>query len=324
MAASTRRLLIVFGALLVVTLVWKGVERRRTTVRVRTFAHFDTGQVTRIELGGKNENVALERRGDRWMLVEPLTYPADPSAVASLLEKAADLNVVNLVSSNPANHDLYEVGPDTGSLVRLLGGPKGNHKLLEIYVGKLTSDFGHTYVREFGSDEVYTARGLLQGYFGKTVSAWRDHTIWELAADSIRKVELTSPEHTWTLLHRDLLGAGPGTVWNLRAEGETVAADSSKVVRLLRTIATLRAGDFPAPGEGGEIDWSVPGMRLVVTLEDGQVHAATAVAKEGDASRRWIRKDGDETVFIVYQSSLDSIRRPKEDLLPESPPPDGS
>ena len=321
MAASTRRLLIVFGALLVVTLVWKGVERRRTTVRVRTFAHVDTGQVTRIELGGGGANVAMELRGDRWMLVEPLDYPADPSAVASLLEKAADLNVVNLVSSNTANHDLYEVGADTGTLVRLLGGPRGDRKLLEIYIGKLTSDFGHTYVREFGSDEVYTAQGLLQGYFGKTVSAWRDHTIWEVAGEAIRKVELTSPEHTWTLLHRDLLPDGPGTVWNLMAEGETVAADSTKVARLLRTAANLRAGDFPAPGEGGDIDWSVPALRLVVTLENGQVRAITAVAKEGDASRQWIRKDGDETVFIVYKSSLDSIRRPKVELLPDAPPP---
>jgi hypothetical protein len=321
MAASTRRLLILFGALLVVTLVWKGMERRRTTVRVRTFAHVDISQVTRIELGGSSESVVLELQGGHWMLVEPLVYPADPSAVSSLLEKAADLNVVNLVSSNPANHDLYEVGPDTGTLVRLLGGPKNDRKLLEMYVGKLTSDFGHTYVREFGRDEVYTAQGLLQGYFGKTVSAWRDHTIWEVAGDAIRKVELVSPEHTWTLLHRDLLGAGPGKVWNLMAEGETVAADSTKVARLLRTVATLRAGDFPAPGEGGEIDWSVPALRLVVTLADGRVVAATAVVKEGDTSRQWIRKDGDETVFIVYKSSLDSIKRPKEELLPEPPPP---
>ncbi len=320
MASSTRRLFIVFIALLAVTTVWKVLEHRRTTVRVRPFTRIAAEEVTRIEMGGRSQDVVLELQGDRWMVVEPLVYPADQNAVTGLLEQAAGLSVVNLVSDNPANHDLYEVGPDTGALVRLLGGPDGERNLLDFYIGKLTSDFGHTYVRQFGSDEVYTARGMLQGYFSKTVSAWRDHTIWALEAEGIRQVELTSPEATWTLTHRDLGGDPDGPLWRLSAEGTTVAADSTKVVRLLRSAASLRAGDFPAVGEMQDADWSTPTMRLVLVLDDGSRYGVNAAAREGDSSRQWIRKDGDETVFIIYRSSLDPIRRTKEQLLPEAAP----
>ncbi len=39
-----------------------------------------------------------------------------------LLGKVDELSTVNVVSSNPANHDLYEVGVETGALVQLYSG----------------------------------------------------------------------------------------------------------------------------------------------------------------------------------------------------------
>ncbi len=316
MARSTRNLLIAFVALLALTVVWKGAERRGTVSRTERFAEVDPEEVTRIELRGKGNDVTLVRSGGRWMLSEPLSYPADPSSVEDLLDKAADLEVSNLVSSNPDNHDLYEVGPDTGALVRLLGGEEGQDRLLAFYVGKLTSDFSHTYVRRFGSDDVYTADGLLGGYFNKTVSAWRDKTIFSAEPASVQRVELESEEVSWTLLRRGVPGAVEGAAWTLVTEEGAAAADSSRAAGVVRSLAGLRAADFAAAGEGDPSRWEDPDLRITFTTSDGTTHALRAVLPGDEASRYQVRKQGDDTLYLVYKSTMDSVTRDTEGLLP--------
>ncbi|MFO7768352.1 MAG: DUF4340 domain-containing protein [bacterium] len=315
MARSTRNLFIAFVALLAFALVWKSAERRGTMSRTERFAEVDTSEVTRIELRGRGNDVTLVRRGGRWMLAEPASYPANEASVEDLLERAADLQVVNLVSSNPENHDLYEVGPDTGSLVRLLGGEEGDERLLAFYVGKLTSDFSHTYVRRFGSDDVYTAGGLLQGTFDKTASAWRDKTIFSAEPASVQRVELTSPGLSWTLLRQDVPGALESAAWTLRMDGEAVAADSTRAASLVRSLATLKAADFAGEGERTSGSWEAPDIRMSFTTSDGITRAFRGILPDEEASRYRVRKDGQETVFLVYKSTIDSLKRDRDALM---------
>jgi len=317
MARSTRNLLIAFVALLAVTLVWKSAERRGTVSRTEQFAEVDTSAVKRIELRGKGNEVTLVESGGRWMLSEPVSYPANQASVEDLLEKAADLEVTNLVSSNPENHDLYEVGPDTGVLVRMLGGEEGDERLVSFYVGKLTSDFSHTYIRRFGSDDVYTAEGLLQGYFNKTASAWRDKTIFSADPASVQQVELASPGLSWTLLRRGRPGALSEAAWTLRIEGETIAADSTRAAGVVRSLATLRAADFAAGGESADQGWEEPDIRMSFTTSDGTARSFQGVLPDEEATRYRVRKQGDETVFLVYKSTIDALMRDREALTPD-------
>ncbi len=320
MAASTRRLLIVFLALLAITVIWNGLERRRTTSRQRTFERIDTEDVTQIELSGKGNDVTLSKQGGRWTVTSPIDYPANQTLVDDLLGKVEELAVTNLVSSNPSNHDLYEVGPDTGVLVRLLGGRDGKRRLSEFYVGKMTSDFGHTYIRRFGSDDVFMATGLLQGYFNKTVSAWRDRTILAILPENIERITLEREEDDWALARRGVLPEAPDAAWLVEIDGEIVAADSSTAASIVRRAANLTATDFPSPVEQIDVNWEQPLARVVIYLQGDMSVGVNAYPKEGDASRFWIKKDGDETVFIIYKSTFDVITRSSSDLLAASPP----
>jgi hypothetical protein len=314
MAPSTRKLLIAFGVLLVITAIWSTMERRRTTRQTTSFGRVDTEDVTQIELSGKGNAVVLKKEGDRWMVTDPVHYPADQASVENLLEKVDELAVTNIVASNPTNHDVYEVGPDTGVLVRLMGGRNNDQRLLTFYVGKLTSDFSHTYVREFGSDDVQTATGLLQGYFSKTVGAWRDRTIMALPVEEVVRVSVASEPANWTLARRGVIPGAPDAAWVMQVDGEIVAADSSRCAAVARVAATLRATDFPSPGQITDAGWDSVMVRVDIELSSGDRTGFTAVPLPGDNSRYWIRKDGDDTVFIIYRSTLDSLTRPRDYL----------
>ena len=315
MANSTRRLLIVFICLLVVTIVWNGLERRGTTSREQTFEKVDIERITRVEMSGKGNDVTLSQQGGLWIVTEPIEYPANQSLVEDLLTQVEELAVSNLVSTSPANHDLYEVGPDTGVLVRLLGGRDGQRRLSEFYIGKMTSDFGHTYIRRFGEDDVFMASGLLQGYFNKTVGAWRDKTILRLQQENIEQVELSSADDNWLVARRGIYPEAVDAPWVIRTDGGFVPADSTAVVTILRRLINLSASDFPSPAEQLEFDWDNPDYRILLGLT-GDIPVEIEVwLREDDNTRVWIKKGGDETVFIMYKSTFDVIAKTSTDLI---------
>lgn len=317
MAGSTRKLLIIFAALLVVTIAWNWLERRRITSRERTFGKVDTEEVTRIDISGKGNSVELSLQGGMWLITSPLEYPAGQATVEDMLGKVDELAVVNLISSNPENHDLYEVGADTGVLVTLSGGREGQRRLLSFYIGKMTSDFGHTYIRRFGEDDVYSAKGLLSGYFNKPLSSWRDRTILSLTRSDVTQITLVSQEDNWTLLRGGSLLQAPDYPWILQIGEERVEADSSSAESVVRTVSSVNASSFPEPGEEVTADWENPVFQVEVELIDGSSAGIAAFEKEDDTSRFWIRKRGDDTIFLIYKSNIDYLLKARKDMLKE-------
>ncbi len=315
MTGSTRKLLITFGILLVVTVAWTTLERRQTTSRVRTFDRVEVEDVTRISISGKGNEVNLEKRGGTWIITEPLEYPANQTLVEDLLEKAGELATVNVVSSNPANHDLYEVGTDSGVLVQLYGGQEGNRRMLSVFIGKMTSDFNHTYIRRFSEDDVHTASGLVSGYFNKTVSAWRDRTIFSLPLESLEQVSVVGEDTDYTLARRGSLPEAPDAPWVIRTADGVTAADSLQAMTIIRRVATLTASAFPEPGEVIEADWENPLLTITGRLVDGSLIEVTAFDRPEDSSRYYVKTGGGETVFLMYRSNLDAVLRPVEDLM---------
>ncbi|MFC1628791.1 DUF4340 domain-containing protein [Gemmatimonadota bacterium] len=315
MSGSTRKLLIAFGILLVVTIAWNSMERRRTTSRVRSFEEVAIEEVTRITVSGKGNDVTLEQRAGLWLITAPIEYPANQILVEDLLSKVDELTTVNVVSSNPANHDLYEVGVGTGVLVQLYGGREGNRRMMSMYVGKMTSDFSHTFVRRFTEDDVHTASGLLSGYFNKTVSAWRDRTIFALPAASIGQLMVVGSDVDYTLAMRGSMADAPDVPWVLQTEEGLAEADSSKAMAIVQRVASLNASGFPEPGDLVEADWENPVITIDGRLADGSTIEVRAWEIPDDDSRYYVRKGGDETVFLIYRSTLDPVLKQRGDLV---------
>lgn len=323
MTPTTRRLAMAFFVLLVLTVAWNSLERRRTTSREHAFERVKTEDIQRIDLSGKGKEITLELSGGRWMITSPIEYPADQTQVENLLEKVDELTVVNLVSSNPANHDLYEVGVDTGVLVQLFGGREGDRRLLAFYVGKMTSDFSHTYIRRFTEDDVYTAGGLISGYFDKALGNWRDKTIFSVPTGQVEQVTVESEEINWTLSSRGTVPGAPDAPWVMQVDGDMVVADSSQSASIVRKFASLSASGFPDLDEEVTIDPDSLVVRAEARLKDGTALEFSAYRKPGDTSRYYITKAGDETVFLMYRSNLDSILRTREDLEAKEEEPPG-
>jgi len=178
----------------------------------------------------------------------------------------------------------------------------------------MTSDFNHTYIRRFSEDDVHTASGLLNGYFNKSVSAWRDRTIFALQEESIEQITVVGEATNYTLARRGSLPEAPDTPWVIRSADGVVAADSLQAMTIVRKVASLAASAFPEPWEEIDADWESPLVTITGRLVDGSSIEAMAFDKPEDTSRYYVKKDGDETVFLMYRSNLDSVLRTVEDL----------
>ncbi|MBN1258253.1 DUF4340 domain-containing protein [Candidatus Peregrinibacteria bacterium] len=104
-------------------------------------------------LSGEGPTVSLEKREGEWVIQNGGTLPADPEAVAQLLEVLNDLKEGLIVSKNPEKHALYGVDPQKGVEVRVFAGER---EIADFFTGS-SEKLGKEYLRRNGSDIVIEA-----------------------------------------------------------------------------------------------------------------------------------------------------------------------
>ncbi len=62
---------------------------------------YDSAAIDKIEVDASGNSVVLEKQGNGWMLTSPLRYRADQSIVTAAVGKGKNIEVKNVVSSNP-------------------------------------------------------------------------------------------------------------------------------------------------------------------------------------------------------------------------------
>ncbi|MBN1282613.1 MAG: DUF4340 domain-containing protein [Proteobacteria bacterium] len=150
---------------------------------------FEGANVERIELSQLLDGAVLERAGGCWRVSEDATPlkrelyakegreipdrlwgEADSSRVSTALGVFGGLERGIVVSTNPKRRDLFQVGA-AGLEVRLVD--KGGSPVAELVIGKSGPDYGSTYIRRSGADEVYLVRRPLSGIFSPVADDWR-------------------------------------------------------------------------------------------------------------------------------------------------------
>jgi hypothetical protein len=277
--------------------------------------------LTAIELvsPGK-ETIALQKKGEDWEVVSPVSAKADKTAVDSVLDKLSSLEVAGIAATRKENHARLQVDADKAIRVKAKAGDK---VVADLFIGMTKS--GSTMVRAEGKEQVVSVRGAIRYVFDKELKMFRDRVITDIDTGELSAISVESEKGKFRFEKAD-------TAWK-QAEGEKKLKDfaDSKVQSFASTMSRLRAADFGKP----EVDAAKAGLDkplAKVTLE--RKNAGPTVIELGalvDDRDYYARVSGKDVLFRISKSTGERMladataftaepKKEGEEAEPEAPP----
>ncbi|MHC4573929.1 MAG: DUF4340 domain-containing protein [Planctomycetota bacterium] len=206
---SNRRLMIL-GMAAAVMVVWAVGQSYISNVRVPErkalggsylIQGLEIGDVASIVLGKGDNAVRLVRRGNHFVVGNKDNYPALTSKINELITSCLDIRTVELITSDPANHESLDVTEakaqqvikflDNGGQI-ITGVVVGSSRLPELQMDKRS-----TYVRLVTSDDVYEAKSV--PLLGGSALDYVEKELVDVGRSDVTRVTITGPEGGYTL-----------------------------------------------------------------------------------------------------------------------------
>jgi len=250
------------------------------------------------------ERVTLARGSEGWVVANKGNFPADTTAVGSILEAIQRARSTGIVSTNPQNRGKFQV--DTTGVEILVSAE--SKPVAHFFVGKVGQDFTTSYVRRADGDDVYVVRGINHQLFSRP-QGLRDRTLMSFPIDSVSEVVAEMPEGGWGLARTD-------TAWVLSAGGDLpVSALESEVDRLMKALSTLAADGFlDAGADTVATGLESPDYTFTVRFMNGS-EARVEVGKKSDTNQYYVARPDRRAVFLLAEWRLNNLAKTPEDLI---------
>jgi hypothetical protein len=258
-------------------------------------------EITQIEIGipQKSTQVTLQKQDDGWVLSAPVSAKADQSAVDSMLDKLAELEVSGIAASRKENYERLEV--DDAHAIHVVA--KGKDKTLaDLYLG--ASKSGGTMLRVAGQEPVLRAKGSFRYAFDKEVKLFRDRVILDLESKDLTGLTLKSEKGTFKFEK-----AGGDAKW-AQAKGEKAIPrfSEAKVQSLVSTLARLRAVDFATSEEtASTTGLESPLATAVLTQADGNTVSIEIGKVHPEKSEHYVRVSGKEPIYRISKFTAERV-----------------
>lgn len=220
------------GAFIYLFEVRGGDERARAeALEKRLFAGLEVARIERLELSTADGQAAvIERDGDRWMLVEPLSAPASPAAVKAILDALEGLEREGGVDA-PDDLAPFELAEGAHRV-----GFSGEGVTGELLLGRATPVGANRYVIVPGASRIDLVRSFRLNAFEAPLDDLRDKRVLPLEIAAVKRLTARWPGQSVELERRD-------DGWWMTAPLES-RADTSSVDTLLADVAFLSAEGF--------------------------------------------------------------------------------
>ena len=279
-------LIIIYLAFMRGPKVTKSIDAEQFQVNAR--------EVATLVIFNAEDTLSFSRDGQNWWLDD---YPADTNRMNSMLESFAELKTDRLISSNPDNHERYEV---TDSATRIQFFDTDGKVLGDLLIGKQGSNYNETLVRRPESDKVYAVSTSLSRYHKSSKNGYWDRTMTQFDVNSLAAVSF-SGEVEYNL-------ANDNGVWTY--EGEAV--DTKKVTDMLRPLGNMRGSNFHE-----EALTVAPYQTITVTLHNGEQTVLAFHKVEPEGSAVVVSVTGKAKLFEFSKASLNRYDKSLEDLAIE-------
>jgi hypothetical protein len=268
----------------------------------------DVDKITKIEIrNAEKSEVTLEKKGDTWELVKPVSAKANATNVRSLLDNLKELKVKESIDRTAATYEQYELTDQKA--VRVVA-YKDAEKAMDLFFGK--SGSRGQMVRIGGKEGVWVAGGYSSYLYTREAKNWRETSILKFEDANAIQVEIENKNGKFSFSKNDDKWAGTfaprdksGKLGAPEAKWEKF--EESKVKDMLRAYKTLNAEDFGDEKSDTGLDAATEhGGVIHIVLKDNAGDFTLRVGKASKGSSRFATKEGgDGTIYVLSSWSAD-------------------
>ncbi|MBL7022109.1 DUF4340 domain-containing protein [Patescibacteria group bacterium] len=255
-------------------------------------------RVDTIEIIISDETNILALQSDQWVLANYNNQLVKPENITAVFTALEDLEVNDIVSSNPAKQNIYEVG-ETGIKVVMKSGDK---IIQDFIVGKNGPSWPSSYIRFQGEDEVYLVRDMLSQIFG--IPEWRNMTIIQLSSNLISSLkwsnglEIIKEEEQWKVV-----------------SPRSLDIEETKISTVLSNLNNLEAIDI-ADIKAWDLKQEDASFILEASTTDTNIYKLAYwyhEKEEGDYDY-YVVREGDDNVYILSKYIAENMEKKIEFL----------
>lgn len=278
-------LLVTFGPLLMEKI---GVPIGEDKLLVN-ISNIEAIQKIDIQSAGK-ERIEIIKEGETWKVQD---Y-AVSSDISIFLENIKNASISTVASTNPQNHETFEVTDEKATIVELF--QEGSHSQ-KFLIGKQGSTTNTFYARLPETAKVYLVTGNVRSYLLRDVDDWRDKVLFQVNEDDVTNIKVTQ-----SLGNYELSKSTEG-VWHLRYENTSTLLAESEQNKIFTTLLRLEGSGFDSSLSAADIK-NQPEAEIVITNNnDGTIHLWLKKQDNG-----WLSVVNDtDMVYVVPDYKLSSF-----------------
>jgi len=268
------------------------------------FAVPDTSSITKVILRDKKpSSVTLERTANGWVVDS--VRPVRKDAIEVLLKTLSEVRLKNFVTES-AVPEINERMAVYGKWVEVF---VGEHRVKHYIVGTETPDMLGTYYKMVGAELPFSVyiqgfNGYLSTRFFTESTLWRDRTIFALAPEAIKNIEMALPQDPsggWMITRQNLKEidgpllepASTPEHWSM-VDGEYKVVpvnDPLALFTVVKSLQTLKYEGAIIPSDNvwakkDSIFASTPAFELLVNTADGQELRTRAFYKKPEGQQQ--------------------------------------
>ena len=228
--------------------------------RDRELMNFAVGQVQQFAIDhAEGATLELARNGDKWQILKPDRYDADPTVVQGALSALANLQIADFIVDNPTN--LAEYGLDKPRFtITIYTGKQGVPQTLKFGTDQIGGRDG-IYVQRAGDPSVFTIYKESLNGFDKSLNEFRDKTVFAFEPSAVGRVDVENAMEQYTLARAP---AGWTITWN----GRTEPAKTPVVENFLDEIRFLKGTGIVADPMVNAAKFGMDKPRVLIRVFD--------------------------------------------------------
>ncbi len=262
-------------------------ERKESAEKL--FPGLEQDAVTMIEIHGASGELKLAKLDDQWRLTSPIDFPAEPSAISSLLGAMVDLRSERTLGAAEVDPAAYALDKPAYTVV-LHTKDGGSHRLT---VGDETALGGNRAVsRKPG--EVLLCAGWFVTDLDRKLDDWRSHDVVDISEDQVASIEVVTPQDRVHVV-RD------GALWKL-LEPLADIADREFLRNLVSDLNSMRVEEFLGPEtDVASLSLEEPRYRITIVRSGATapiVLELGAITSQGEQKRVACRRNSNELLLV--------------------------
>ncbi len=193
----------------------------------------DAKDIRKIELHSSDRDIVLERTGDDWKILKPITADADRYTVNGIADDIAGLQITGTAEEKPA--DLAPFGLAVPAVVVTVT-TKDEKTLPAVMVGKQTPIGNSNFIKRADQPAVLLVNSAFGAEVNKDLDDLRSRTIFRLKPPEANRIVIERGAETLELTRS-------GNNWAF-TKPRDYPADSEAVTQMLNTLDAARINDF--------------------------------------------------------------------------------